>query len=153
MVKINGVKATSTTEVKNVSPSINEVLDRMDNNFQARQIDYDKKVDNENKVDAFGFASNTDENSNLLLSILPLLLSKDKKSFSLKNSQNEIIKLFLKKSNNPMLLKIFELLPKISNLNKTEIHTQNTESAQNNKSIDDFVKTDDYNKHDKENKE
>lgn len=39
MVKINGIEAKDTNIISNdIKPSIKEILDRMENNFQARQI-------------------------------------------------------------------------------------------------------------------
>lgn len=160
MVKINGIKATETSSIeKEISPSINEILDRMENNFEARKVDYSKSgttgifdgFDNPNNVNTYnkvntlwsnGTTQTGNDSSNLLLNILPMLLSKDKNSY-FKNSQNEIIKQLLKKTNNPMLLKLFELMPKLAKEKNTE--TENTKAeTKKEKNIDDFVKAEDY---------
>lgn len=153
MVKINGVKATETSEIeKDVSPSINEILDRMENNFEARKVNYSKVnsnsifdgANNSQKVSTlnnFSVSQNEDD-SNIFLNILPMLLSKDK-SINLKKNQNEIIKMLIKKTNNQMLLKLFELMPKLSKAKNTETENEKnkTEKVQN---IDDFVKAEDF---------
>ena len=151
MVKINGVKATESSQTeKNVLPSMNEILDRMENNFEARKINYSNidssnlfnDTNNNQKVSTFGNFDLGQQTNDLkpLLNILPMLLSKDK---SFKNNQNEIIKMLIKKSNNPMLSKLFELLPKLSKVKNAEAEIKNNETKKE-KNIDDFVKAEDF---------
>ncbi len=151
MVKINGVKATETSQTeKKVMPSINEILDRMENNFEARKINYSNidssnlfnDTNNNQKVSTLGNFDLGQQTNDLkpLLNILPMLLSKDK---SFKNNQNEIIKMLIKKSNNPMLSKLFELLPKLSKVKNAEAEIKSNETKKE-KNIDDFVKAEDF---------
>lgn len=164
MVKINGVKANETSQMeKVVLPSMNEVLDRMENNFESRKIDYSKSGSNNffgdfdikknnqnlngdnqkvNTLGSFDMSQNSSDNSSFLLTVLPMLFSKDK-NINFKNAQNEIIKNLLKKTNNPLLIKIFELMPKLEKMTNTEKKTTTFEEKKE-KNIDDFVKAEDY---------
>ena len=164
MIKINGVKATSVMETqKEITPSINQILDKMENNFEARKVDYSQNnlnnifdgsqnIDNSqntnqysqkvNSLGSFNALQNGD-NSNLLLSILPMMLSKDKTS-AFKKSQNEIMKQMLKKINNPMLAKLFELMPKLAKATSAETQNANVETNKKEKNIDEFVKAEDF---------
>lgn len=177
MVKINGVNAEIVSDnqrTKDLTPSINEVLDRMDNNFKQRQVgilnnpnqlNAEQNFSNQN-IFASGLISNLFPNfkqstehinntntmstytnnqnltsgfdNNFLMSILPLILSTNNKTKT-KGFENPIFKELLKRVNNPIIQKIFEMLPKM----KTTTETQ-TENKKDEAKIDSYVKTSEY---------
>lgn len=159
MVKINGVEAVSTKSLKksNVQPSLNEILDRLEkqnfnaiNNIKAQSqlSDFDSSentktanTSNENINIVEGLSLNNSDN--LLLSVLPSLLSMNKSNLGIKNSKDMIFKQMLKNTNNPRLAQIIELIPKLmkpQSTNSQEISGTITDIPK----IDSFVKTDDY---------
>ena len=190
MVKINGVKAISTYQLekeKEIKPTLNQILDRMENNYQEinnpntqnkyndKKYSYDSEKynsqynqqipqnendgtftqnifsnlignmqnNNEQNVNTQNFG---DDKSNLLLSVLPMILSKNKSAGGIKNGQEAILKELLKQSNNPRLSQFVQLLPKI--LDKNNISNQTFSSTQAQKKeepkIDSFKKTSEY---------
>lgn len=177
MVKINGVNAEIVSDnqrTKDLTPSINEVLDRMDNNFKQRQTailssnnqsNTEQNFSNQNTFASglisslfpnFKQSSETEKNistmstytnnqnstsgfdNNFLMSILPLILSTNNKTKT-KGFENPIFKELLKRVNNPIIQKIFEMLPKM----KTTTETQ-TENKKDEAKIDSYVKTSEY---------
>ena len=179
MVKINGVNATNNFELKkqnSAKPTIKEILDRMENNYQnIYSVDtqnFSNKENTKNKFDELhkadtsntGTSSNANilssltnmlgenkninlpkenlGNDNLLLSILPMLLSKNKNASTLKTSENILFKQILKNSNNPRLMQIAELLPKI--ISKKNIEAETTEEVDNTPTIESYTKTVDF---------
>ena len=167
MVKINGIEAKNNNEAfEDIKPSIKEIIERMDNNYHARQLStmntqYNNSIlkqtaasENLNDSPSFSdndfenntYQNNSNDNSNLLLSLIPLLFTKDKNNLpNFKNGAQIILKEILKKTNNPLLTKILEILPKISNKDtENSSSTQKHETKEDNKKIDDFVKTDEY---------
>jgi len=177
MVKINGVKATNSFETqkqKDIKPSINEILSRMETNYQnvhnVKSENYNStpksNINNSNiSADIFneseqntspasqGLFSNIlgnvdggigNADNNLLLSILPMMLTKNKGANTLKNSQNMIFKEILKNSKNSRLKQIAELLPKIMQNNSPQMFNTETEIKTIENKIDTFKKTDEY---------
>lgn len=165
MVKINGVKAKLTNEEilkKNSSPTMNQILDKMENNFhdiEARAQNTQSAnfsanpfqgIQNENVNDAVN-TMNTSQNAsgsilgdnNILLTLLPLL-SSGKDKVNLFGADSPILKEIIKKTNNPMLQKILELIPALT---KPKVSKQNEEKLEekNQTKIDSYIKTDDYN--------
>ena len=145
MIKINGIKASilnDETERLNSQPSINQVLDKMENNFVARNTN--QKTTNLQNVSVQTFANEQNQNgnifdeNNLLLTLLPLLLGNK----SNKLDGDFLINQLLKKSNNPRLQKILDILSKISNIKKTKESDDKKVEKKENK-IDSFVRTDD----------
>ena len=164
MVKINGVKASGIDEnsMHEIKPSINQILERMDSNYRDIQSraqsmqnqnfgtsifqGFQSSNQNSEKVSTLNTDANTSLSTlgdgNLLLTLLPALLSgKDKKNILA--FDNPIFKEILKKSNNPMLQKILEILPMISK-NKTSKQSEKKDDVKQETKIDSYVKTDDY---------
>ena len=148
MIKINGVTAKPTDEsISEVKPSINEVLERMNNNYEARQVHIQKSEQTANYENTFTEQNGSNSNSlfgnDLLLSLLPMLISN--KKANILSSDSPIFKELLKKINNPMLQKIFEMLPNMFKKEaKAQSNSSETENKATKKDIDSFVKTDDY---------
>ena len=170
MIKINGVKARNNFELKKqniIKPTIKEILDRMENNYQninnvdSQNFNYNKEIKNQNEsaksntnvLNSLSNMFNPNKNTytpseniggdNLILSILPMLLSKNKNTNSLKNTENLIFKEILKNSNNPKLMQLAELLPKI--LNKKSIETETTEQeVKDIPNIESYTKTTEF---------
>ena len=145
MIKINGIKASilnDETERLNSQPSINQVLDKMENNFVARNTN--QKTTNLQNVSVQTFANEQNQNgnifdeNNLLLTLLPLLLGNK----SNKLDGDFLINQLLKKSNNPRLQKILDILSKISNIKKTK-ESDDKKVEKKEIKIDSFVRTDD----------
>ena len=145
MIKINGIKASilnDETEKFNSTPSINEILDRMENNFVARNSNQKvEKLDDVNSQNIFQNNSNFFDNknifgeNNLMFDLLPLLLTSKTK----KIDSSVLIKHILKKSSNPMLQKIVDILPKIAESQKSK----DDENEKKEVKIDSFVRTND----------
>lgn len=136
MVKINGIEAEPVLDkqnMKNLTPSINEVLERMDNNFKQKTA-----VNNVSTMNAYSNEQNSNNglDGNLLMSILPLMISNKSKG---KGFDNPIFKEIIKKTNNPMLQKFFEILPKLKVATAVK-----EESKKEEVKIDSYVKTDEY---------
>ena len=169
MVKINGVKAANTLELESQKVSaLNQILDKMESNFEYINSNTNKKqnfeyqkysnekygnqsfdVDgNQNQnISNNSYSSNTfqGDKSNLIMSVLPALLSKNKGANFLFDEKNILIKELLKNSKNPMINKLFELMPKLANKNISSSQSIETEKAQKKlPAIDSFVKTEDY---------
>ena len=187
MVKINGVSVVEPRDSKKrieTKPSINEILDRMQSNYDTRINEAQSNFQNEKNSSSENFstthASNSinekqsmiqslfnfqspnenlkanqpplfndkfnDNNNNLLLSVLPMLLSNNKSGLGMKNSQDIIFKELLKTSSNPRLVKMLEILPKMMNKNSFDASTneQSEESKKNAPKIDAFTKTTEY---------
>ena len=198
MVRINGVKATSTQQLekeKKLKPTLNQILDKMENNYQEINNPQNVKTNllynnsnyinkesqnqsNENSSNDFSnqnanaftnnifsnllqnsFKQNDAKNdnyvstqnfaydkSNLLLSVLPMILSKNKDKGGMKNSQEVIMKELIKQTNNPRLAQIVELLPKILNKNNNfgQVFTSSQTQKKEEPKIDSFKKTSEY---------
>ena len=140
MVTINGVKAQNLQAVQqeNVKkPTMNEVLSRMQSNFeQTNQTAQNKQncsnTEAQTKSPFDNIMSMFQGENSILLSMLPMLLTKQKNE----NLGKEIIKKMLANSGNPMLAKLVEML---SNINK-KTNIQNTEQTIQSSKIDDFAK-------------
>lgn len=190
MVKINGIKATSTYQLekeKKLKPTLNQILDKMENNFQEIN-NPNFKIENNNKKYFFedeknkneyssqtakpesnnnftqnifsnllgNFQDKTDANvntqnfaddkSNLLLSVLPMILSNNKSAGGMKNGQEAILKELLKQTNNPRLSQFVQLLPKIldKNNNSNQTFTSTQTQKKEEPKIDSFKKTSEY---------
>ena len=97
-------------------------------------------------------STNTNSSSidnNILVSLLPLLLNNKSNGAStetVKKEQNELFHALIKNLNNPLLEKLFELLPTLSK--KNSVKKFEVESVKKNEpKIDSFVKTDEYNQY------
>jgi hypothetical protein len=158
MVIINGVKTETVSDYElsqkaQKKPSINEILDKMQNNYDsingAQNVSTSAQSLGENNtaqdVSAMGgiFGASDDKN-NLLMSLLPLIISgKGKNSASfIQSQQQQLVKQLIKSANNPLLEKFFELLPKFKQNAKT---SETVETKKEEPKIDSFVKTDEYN--------
>ena len=153
MVKINGVVATNTISLndRKSKPSLNEIFNKLEknsfdaiNNIQSNSVKVESKRDDLsfNPIAELSNIFGDDEKNNLLLSILPTMLSKNKTLTGFKNSQTTLFKELLKNSNNPKLLQFAELLPKL--MSKTSVSDMAQSQQKNEPKIDSFVKTDDY---------
>ena len=164
MIKINGTPANALQQKKqeNLTPTLNQILDRMENNYNyvnsasaqsannsepqqasktalQKSFDYanNSAIPNNESVSAQGF----DDKSNVLLSILPSLLDKS----SGEKEKNILIGELLKNSKNPTLAKLIEVLPKLTSINKAKASIQQQIlPTREQPKIDSFVKTDDY---------
>ena len=180
-MKINGVVVERDTQKKETTPTINQILDKMESNFQMinspqnyggaySQKTFDKTKTNffddknfgtnlnpwqsgnaNQKVETESFEASKsnqfEDKSNLLLSILPAMLSQNKSPKTMDKQKDILINELLKNSGNPMLAKLFKLLPQLS----TKGVLQNVAEAESNSNtqkqepkIDSFKKTDDY---------
>ena len=149
MVTINGVKVSNDNQRQEnqiqKTPSINEILDKMQNNYNNLNYPDTQKISvlSNTETEANTNNNNLNNDNNLLLSILPLLLNKSgNQADILKSEQNKIFQSMIKSLNNPLLEKIFELLPKLNK--KTSVKKVEVESKKNESSIDSFVKTSNY---------
>lgn len=147
MILINGKEIenkNSSQEQTIKKPSINEILQKMQTNYD-NQIYATKQQSTQPNSDAQPqTTSNTENQNNLLLSVLPALL-KQKQTPTVQTQdvdQNEILKTLLKNLNNPMLEKLFELLPLFSK--KTKAQQADIGNKKSETKIDSLVKTDDY---------
>ena len=169
MIKINGVKVESYDDSKSAKkPTLNQILDNMENNYRAKNYGYienqsqnknanfddslsPQKNQNSNnsifenlnienqKVESQSFDNG--QNSDLLFSILPMLLSKNKTASTMKTTQNKLFETLIKNSNNPRLAKLAQLLPKILNNNPLTQTLSNTPAEDKNEpKIDSFKK-------------
>ena len=150
MVLINGVKINNNEEKQSEQlkkPSINEILDKMQVNYNNMNYannnqNVDIMANTESKQQTNNTNNSTD--NNLLLSLLPLLLNNKSDSAEiLKKEQNELLHTLIKNLNNPLLEKLFELLPKLSK--KSNIKKVETEEKIEKPKIESYVKTDEYN--------
>lgn len=149
MPTINGVKAEPTNKfkenIKTKNPSIKEVLERMQSNYD----DINVKTNSSQKTEEQTKESTTNplninlNKSDLLSSLLPMLLSNKTDNISniFKNNKNNLLQSLLKTSNNPMLSKILELMPQ---LNKKIIPKNEENSKKQSPKIDSFIKTTEY---------
>ena len=164
MVKINGVKATNTFEAESKKISaLNQILDKMESNYEDinskankkqnveqqryNNSNFDKNQSDDN-VTTQSYSSNmfSSDKSGLIMSVLPALLSNNKGAKNLFDEKNILIKELLKYSKNPMINRLFELMPKLANKNTSVSQTMEAEETQKKlPAIDSFVKTDDYN--------
>lgn len=150
MVTINGVKATdsqSVSQKKENAPSINQVLDNMQKNYD--NINYGAKVGiAEQKTPTpngqiGGILGMLGNGNDMLVSLMSMLMAgknKGTKNF-MKAQQQNLIKMLLKNSNNPMLEKILSIMPQ----NNFTGESQN-QTIQQFPQIDTYIKTSDYNK-------
>lgn len=147
MVYINGVKITSaeekTTE-QTKKPSINEILDKMQLNYN--NVNYsagqtENNLHGEQKPEQVSVLSKQSGDNSLLLSILPLLLNKGNNAEVLKSQQDELMHTLIKGLNNPLIEKLFELMPKVSKKTTKKVEAESTKKEP---AIDSFVKTDEY---------
>ena len=155
MVKINGVEATSTISLKNreATPSLNDIFDRLEKN----SFDVINNIKTQSATDELSSQKNnsspsselanilgvSDEKNNLLFSILPTLLSKNKTN-AFKDSQNILFKEIIKSSNNPKLSQLMELLPKLFSKKSSSSVIESTNVIHTQPKIDSYIKTDDY---------
>ena len=151
MILINGVKVNKNIEKSEQikQSSINEILDKMQVNYnnmnyaksnQSVDIMSSKaEVQSEQPVNALNASD-----SNLLMSLLPILLNQSKESSAetLKNQQNELLHSLIKNLNNPMLEKVLELLPKLTKKRVKKVEAESTKKDE--PKIDSFVKTSEY---------
>ncbi len=132
MIKINGVKATilnEETEKLNSTPSMNQILDRMENTYLSRNS-------TQNNTNILSTSTESQNGDNMLFVLLPMLMQKNNvNSFGL---DNPLIKELLKKVNNPTIKKILELMPKLSKVSSASKKEEKKEE----KKIDSFVRTD-----------
>lgn len=138
MILINGVKITNADkQIEDLKkPSINEILDKMQVNYNNINFENNKSVNIEKHEEQ---KVNNNDN-NLLLTLLPLLLNnKGDSAEILKTQQNELLHGLIKNLNNPLLEKIIDILPK---LNKKPIKT---EEKNEKPKIESYIKTDEYN--------
>lgn len=160
MIKINGVKASimnDETEKLNTTPSINQILERMDNNYQARNVNINQmsnfqnlnsqNIHNQNvsiqlNEQNANFGNLFDGNS-IFSVLLPILLTGNKK-VNLLGSDSPILKEILKRTNNPMIQKILELLPKLNENKKNETKTDSHKEKKQEAKIDSYVRTDEF---------
>ena len=148
MVTINGVKAQNlqANQQENIKkPTMNEVLSRMQSNFDManQNAQNQQKFSNNEQNQNFDSAQNKSpfdslasmfqgENS-ILLSLLPMLLTKQKNA----NLGQEIMTKMLANSGNPMLAKLVGMLTSINK--KTDIQNSEQQTTQASK-IDDFAR-------------
>ena len=142
MIKINGIEANilnEETEKINSTPSINEILDRMENNFVARNsISKNTPAQNvniQNFVAEQNQSENNFEDSNLIWTLLPMLIGGKQKL-----DANFLIQQIIKKSNNPTLSKILQILPKLTSSQKSKDENKKVEKEE--VKIDSLVRTD-----------
>ena len=142
MIKINGIEANilnEETEKINSTPSINEILDRMENNFVARNsISKNTPAQNvniQNFVAEQNQSENNFEDSNLIWTLLPMLIGGKQKL-----DANFLIQQIIKKSNNPTLSKILQILPKLTSSQKSK--DENKKEEKEEVKIDSLVRTD-----------
>jgi len=150
MVTINGVKAQNLqalNEETTKKPTMNEVLSRMQANFdqlsntnQPAQNEQnfsnnEKNVNTQSKSPLDNISSMFQGENSILLSLLPMLLSKDKSQSQ--NIGQEIMMKMLANSGNTMLSKIVGMLPKINKKNSIQNTEQNITEASK---IDAFAK-------------
>lgn len=150
MVTINGVKATdsqSVSQKKENAPSINQVLDNMQKNYD--NINYDAKVGiAEQKTpppngQMGGILGMLGGGNDMLVSLMSMMMAgknKGTKNF-MKAQQQNLIKMLLKNSNNPMLEKILSIMPQNNFTGESKNQT-----IQQFPQIDTYIKTSDYNK-------
>jgi len=151
MVTINGVKATdsqSVSQKKENAPSINQVLDNMQKNYD--NINYgakvgiaEQKTPTSNGQNMGGILGMLGGGNDMLVSLMSMMMAgknKGTKSF-MKAQQQNLIKMLLKNSNNPMLEKILSIMPQ--NNFSGESKNQNIQQFPQ---IDTYIKTSDYNK-------
>lgn len=163
MVKINGVNIANTQEQKREhTPTINQILDMMENNYQSINNKQNNGRDFGGQTQGTSNQSylqnyvatpqstekaGVEDKSNLLMSILPAMLSQNKASNGLSKQKDMLVKELLKNTQNPMLGKLFQLLPQLTSKNGLT-SSQNSESPAEAKKevpkIDTFKKTDDY---------
>ncbi|MGN1221880.1 MAG: hypothetical protein ACI4TT_01435 [Christensenellales bacterium] len=151
MILINGVKVNNSIE-KNEQikqSSINEILDKMQVNYN--NMNYAKSNQSVDIMSSKAEAQSEQpvntlnaSDSNLLMSLLPILLnqSKENSAETLKNQQNELLHSLIKNLNNPMLEKVLELLPKLTKKSVKKVETESTKKDE--PKIDSFVKTSEY---------
>ena len=150
MVLINGVKIDSKDERKEdlqKKPSINEILEKMQSNYNkinsvvVQSNDFTKNYEEDSqKTSTMGLSGG---DNNLLLTLLPMLLNKSGDGTAiLQKEQNEIFHTLLKNLNNPLLEKLFELLP---NFKKPRKKAETSTTKKEDPKIESFVKTEDYN--------
>lgn len=153
MITINGTKAEPTDtyiaeKQKNVL-SIKQVLASMQQNYDNVNLGKAQALKNDDTNNSNGMlnllTSGKDKNE-LLMSLLPLLLSKNKTGIdSLSVGENDIMQNLLKNTNNPMLSKILEMIPKFKNLSSKKTKKQEEVKPVNDSpKIDSFIKTSEY---------
>lgn len=141
MVTINGVKAQNlqANQQENIKkPTMNEVLSRMQANFEKSenlptQGEQNFSINQNDKSPADGIMSMFQGENSILLSLLPMLLTKQKSP----NLGQEIITKLLASSGNPMLAKIVGML---ANINKPENIQDSAQTTTQNSKIDDFAR-------------
>ena len=178
-MKINGVVIENETTKKERTPTINQILDNMENNFQmvnSKQKfaegfsgQFSEQKDNQTFAQSFLGKKNGEQNyslnqevkaesfnnqnfqhddkNNLLLSILPTLLSQNKSPKNLNKQKEMLIGELLKNSSNPMLSKLFKLLPQLANKTdvlKNEENSKESAPQKTEPKIDSFRKTVDF---------
>ena len=147
MTTINGVKAQNLQANPNENlkkPTMNEILNRMQANFEQcsndtsavqNQQDFSNNQ-NQNKSPFDNLMSMFQGENSILLSFLPMLLTKQKNA----NLGKEIMMKMLANSGNPMLSKIVGILTNIdkkSSVQETEPEITNIETTSK---IDEFKK-------------
>ena len=160
MAIINGVKINNTKDEIQTDaikkPSINEVLEKMQvnynnlNNYYSQSNNVSVMSNTEPKEQTSSANTNSSSiDNNILVSLLPLLLNNKSNGAStetVKKEQNELFRALIKNLNNPLLEKLFELLPTLSK--KNSVKKVEVESVKKNEpKIDSFVKTDEYNQY------
>ena len=160
MAIINGVKINNTKDERQTDaikkPSINEVLEKMQVNYnnlnnyyiQSNNVSVMSNTEPKEQTSSTNTNSSSIDN-NILVSLLPLLLNNKSNGAStetVKKEQNELFHALIKNLNNPLLEKLFELLPTLSK--KNSVKKVEVESVKKNEpKIDSFVKTDEYNQY------
>ena len=151
MILINGVKVNKNIEKSEQikQSSINEILDKMQVNYN--NMNYAKSNQSVDVMSSKAEAQSEQpvntlnaSDSNLLMSLLPILLnqSKENSAETLKNQQNELLHSLIKNLNNPMLEKVLELLPKLTKKSVKKVEAESTKKDE--PKIDSFVKTSEY---------
>ena len=108
MILINGKKIEDKNQPQQQTakkPSINEILQKMQNNYDNRVYATEQNSTQTNAQNQTENTNQNDNQNNLLLSILPALL-KQKQGPTVQTQeveQNDILKTLLKNLNNPML--------------------------------------------------
>lgn len=153
MITINGTKAEPTDtyiaeKQKNVL-SIKQVLASMQQNYDNVNLGKAQSLKNDDADDSngmFNMLTNGKDKNELLMSLLPLLLSKNKTGIdSLSAGENDIMQNLLKSTRNPMLSKILELIPKFKNLSSKGTKKQEyVKPVNDSPKIDSFIKTSEY---------
>lgn len=147
MAIVNGKKIeVQDTNNQSKQPSINEILDRMQNNYDTINVSSSnfsntnkKQTENSNVTST----ANAGDKDSLIMSILPMLLSKNNDKVSTSSfDSNKLLEILLKDNPDPMIKKLLELMPLLTK-KSSPAQTESNKKSENTK-ISSFVKTDDY---------